>query len=64
MLLTGSRGLLDRGAQRIELGNEHIMAGKGVSLGGQGIQNLGHIDHLLALDQAKTAAIESAQFHG
>jgi hypothetical protein len=46
------------------MGDQRIMVGKRVTLCGQSLEGWADIDHVIALDQAQTPAVESAQFHG
>ena len=64
MLLPRARSFHNAGPQLIQVGNQHIVAGKWVALAGQGLQSGADIGHFLALDQTQTPTIESAQFHG
>jgi hypothetical protein len=59
MTLTGQRRVNNARAKRVELGDEHIVAGKGVTLGWQSIECCRDIDDMLALDQAQTTTIKT-----
>ena len=52
MALTCQRSVNNARAKRVELGDEHIVAWKGVTLGWQSIQCCRDVDDMLVLDQA------------